>query len=571
MARVGEKFRLVSRYMQGLKVLYYGIASDDSTERKVTPAQMAYLVGRDRVENATAQIQYGELVFHGKGVDITTLPVRRVKEEKPKPVTKPTIPARPTVVTTPKPQETPAKPVEDSNKWSVQKRTELLRQVYAKLSDAIKRRKIVSIVRTGDGEDKVMIELHERPVDRGLSYIWIVSEYSVDDYVIIVDDDGAMLFMAHDSSGNDDRLRTVMKIKNDADDAVKSKTFMNMLSCAGLCTPVDVLNGREISETDYVEKSAVVAAEEFLDTAYRPTFSTMVASELSLPMEKVSMDNDTTFDARVEYALYSWLLDDCMYGLSQYSGNTLERTNLLFFCGTSDGEIWKENWNAYRLAPLVVTGVLDHVEKTTNLSHHFGRPANVIFAIANTQIGYTWRFPKSAYDSDELCSTPRKEGVDPVLFLLKPGWKLVIGKRIGTYTKNTDALPVLEKGIPIYSAKLEWDWDHSYDVSDELSKEVIRGMASDNPAKMAMKAMMNLFSKIHFHLSLGGEVYVNNGEVAFVIEDKSGNGEKRTYLIGQADGKLMIDREEIPDEQIKKKVEELAEEIWGGRKLRNWH
>ena len=71
-------YQIVGRYMDGKAVTAYHLQSLETGKAgKYTREQVAYLVGRDQVTNAEAQIYQDKLLLRGKGMSLDDLPVQQ--------------------------------------------------------------------------------------------------------------------------------------------------------------------------------------------------------------------------------------------------------------------------------------------------------------------------------------------------------------------------------------------------------------------------------------------------------------------------------------------------------------
>lgn len=85
MGRQGTLYKLIGRYVRGNDTVYYGLISENGEEVKYTEEQMAFIVGRGRVINVTAQLYQNKVQFRGIDCNIKNLPTIQLNSNvKPK-------------------------------------------------------------------------------------------------------------------------------------------------------------------------------------------------------------------------------------------------------------------------------------------------------------------------------------------------------------------------------------------------------------------------------------------------------------------------------------------------------
>lgn len=75
------KYKAVERVKCGKEIVQYTIENANG-RRTVSLEQIAYLIGREQIENMTAQIYNGKLLFRGVGIKLDDLKTVEIKKDK---------------------------------------------------------------------------------------------------------------------------------------------------------------------------------------------------------------------------------------------------------------------------------------------------------------------------------------------------------------------------------------------------------------------------------------------------------------------------------------------------------
>lgn len=75
MANMNLTYRVTGRYMTGSTVTAYHLVGEDGSQIVATKERLIYMIGKGQIENMRLQVNGGEMILRGKGINLNNLPI----------------------------------------------------------------------------------------------------------------------------------------------------------------------------------------------------------------------------------------------------------------------------------------------------------------------------------------------------------------------------------------------------------------------------------------------------------------------------------------------------------------